>query len=60
MNDVEIAQQAARRGAKILLHYWETLGKDDADLKARNDWVSTADRESEEAIRRLHPRALPQ
>ena len=50
MNDIEIAQQAARRGAKILLHYWETLGKDDADLKARNDWVSTADRESEEAI----------
>ena len=50
MNDLAIAQHAARRGAEILLRYWETLGKDDADLKARNDWVSAADRESEEAI----------
>jgi myo-inositol-1(or 4)-monophosphatase len=50
MNDVEIAIEAARRGAAILLRYWEQLGKDDADLKARNDWVSTADRESEDAI----------
>ena len=50
MNDLAIAQYAARRGAEILLRYWETLGKDDADLKARNDWVSNADRESEQAI----------
>ena len=50
MNDVEIAIEAARRGATILLKYWEQLGRDDADLKARNDWVSTADRESEAAI----------
>ena len=50
MNDVEVAIEAARRGAEILLRYWENLGKDDADLKARNDWVSTADRESEQAI----------
>jgi myo-inositol-1(or 4)-monophosphatase len=50
MNDLAIAQYAARRGAAVLLRYWETLGKDDADLKARNDWVSTADRESEQAI----------
>jgi myo-inositol-1(or 4)-monophosphatase len=50
MNDVEIGMEAARRGAAILLRYWEQLGKADADLKARNDWVSTADRESEEAI----------
>lgn len=50
MNDLAIAQYAARRGAEILLHYWETLGKDDADLKARHDWVSKADRESEQAI----------
>src|SRR5690349_14711347 len=42
--------EAARRGAAILLQYWEQLGKDDADLKARNDWVSRADRESEDAI----------
>jgi myo-inositol-1(or 4)-monophosphatase len=50
MNDVEIAVEAARRGAEVLLKYWEQLGKDDADLKARHDWVSNADRESEEAI----------
>lgn len=50
MNDVEIAVEAARAGAAVLLKYWQTLGKDDADLKARNDWVSNADRESEQAI----------
>jgi myo-inositol-1(or 4)-monophosphatase len=50
MNDIEIARDAARRGAAVLLQYWEKLGKDDADLKARHDWVSNADRESEAAI----------
>ncbi|HEX7418819.1 MAG TPA: inositol monophosphatase family protein [Thermoanaerobaculia bacterium] len=50
MNDIEIATEAARRGAEILLHYWEDLGKEDADIKSRNDWVSAADRESEKAI----------
>lgn len=50
MNDLELATEAARRGAAVLLRYWENLGKEDADLKARNDWVSAADRESEAAI----------
>jgi myo-inositol-1(or 4)-monophosphatase len=50
MHDLEIATEAARRGAAVLLKHWEHLGKDDADLKARNDWVSAADRESEAAI----------
>jgi myo-inositol-1(or 4)-monophosphatase len=50
MNDVEIAMAAARQGAAVLLGHWEQLGKDDADLKARHDWVSRADRESEDAI----------
>src|SRR3954469_18081977 len=49
-NDVELATQAARLGAVILLKHWEQLGRDDADLKSRNDWVSRADRESEAAI----------
>jgi Archaeal fructose-1,6-bisphosphatase and related enzymes of inositol monophosphatase family len=49
-NDVELATDAARLGAAILLKYWEHLGRDDADLKERNDWVSRADRESEAAI----------
>jgi myo-inositol-1(or 4)-monophosphatase len=50
LKDIEIATEAARRGAEVLLHYWEDLGKDDADIKSRNDWVSAADRESEKAI----------
>jgi len=50
LNSVELATQAARVGAEVLLSYWGTLGKEDADLKARHDWVSQADRESEEAI----------
>jgi myo-inositol-1(or 4)-monophosphatase len=50
VNDIEIATEAARRGSAVLLKHWERLGKDDADLKARNDWVSRADRESEAAI----------
>lgn len=59
MNDIEIAVEAARRGAEVLLRHWQQLGKEDADLKARNDWVSRADRESEDAIfgfiRQHHP-----
>ena len=50
MNDLELAIEAARQGAAVLLRYWENLGREDADLKSRNDWVSNADRESEEAI----------
>jgi myo-inositol-1(or 4)-monophosphatase len=50
VNDIEVAIEAARRGSAVLLRYWEQLGKDDADTKARNDWVSAADRESEKAI----------
>ena len=50
LNDIEIAVEAAKRGSRILLHYWEDLDKTDADLKSRNDWVSAADRESEKEI----------
>lgn len=50
LNDIDIATEAARRGAAVLLRYWEQLGRDDADVKSRNDWVSAADRESEAAI----------
>ena len=50
MTDIEIAIEAARRGAAVLLGYWERIGKEQADIKARNDWVSAADRESEAAI----------
>jgi myo-inositol-1(or 4)-monophosphatase len=50
MDAVQIATQAAHIGAEVLLKHWQQLGKGDADLKARNDWVSRADRESEAAI----------
>jgi len=50
VHDVEAAIEAAKLGADILLRHWEQLGKADADIKARNDWVSRADRESENAI----------
>ena len=49
-SEVEAAVDAARAGAAVLLSHWEHLGKEDADLKARNDWVSLADRESERTI----------
>lgn len=59
MTETDIAIEAARAGAAVLLQHWQQLGKDDADLKARHDWVSRADRESEQAIidvlRRHHP-----
>ena len=50
LNAIEIAQLAAKGGAEVLLRYWMNLGKEDAALKARNDWVSAADRESEQTI----------
>jgi myo-inositol-1(or 4)-monophosphatase len=50
VNDVEVGIESARRGAAVLLGYWEQLGKADAHTKSRNDWVSAADRESEQAI----------
>src|SRR5437660_10542532 len=49
-HEVEAAVDAAHAGAAVLLEHWERLGKEDADLKARNDWVSLADRDSERAI----------
>lgn len=50
MDALEIATRAARSGAIVLMKHWQQLGKEDADLKARNDWVSRADRESEQVI----------
>lgn len=50
MTDIEIAMEAARNGAEVLLRHWLHLGREDADLKARHDWVSQADRESEAAV----------
>ncbi len=59
MQDVDGAVEAAKIGSKILLGHWEHLGKEDADIKARNDWVSRADRESEAAIVEFLRREFP-
>jgi myo-inositol-1(or 4)-monophosphatase len=59
LNDIEVAIEAARRGAAVLLRHWEHIGKEEADLKARNDWVSAADRESEAAINEFLAQARP-
>lgn len=53
MDGVELATAAAKIGGEVLVGYWEQLGKEHADFKGRNDWVSKADRESEEAIKRF-------
>ena len=52
-DEIEIAREAARAGSEILMSYWQKLGQSDADVKGRNDWVSAADRESEDAIRSI-------
>jgi myo-inositol-1(or 4)-monophosphatase len=49
-HEIEAATEAARAGAAVLHEHLERLSKEDADLKARNDWVSVADRDSERAI----------
>lgn len=59
VHDIDAAMEAARLGAVILLQHWEQLGKEDADIKARNDWVSRADRESETAIVSFLHRIFP-
>ena len=59
MHEIELATTAAHAGAAILLRYWERIGKADADIKARNDWVSRADRESEIAITTLIHDSFP-
>jgi myo-inositol-1(or 4)-monophosphatase len=56
---LDVAKRAAYTGAEVLLKYWQTIGKADADLKARHDWVSRADRESEEAIISILAEAFP-
>ncbi|HVR44113.1 MAG TPA: inositol monophosphatase family protein, partial [Thermoanaerobaculia bacterium] len=59
MDRLEIATRAARIGAGVLLSHWQQLGREHADLKSRNDWVSQADRESEAAIVRFLHQTCP-
>jgi len=47
---LETLELAARRGGEIALSYWRKLPQGSVSEKAKNDFVSRADRESEAAI----------
>lgn len=53
MKEIDIATEAAEAGARVLMSHWRDLGAEDADHKTPHDWVSKADREAEEAIKRV-------
>jgi myo-inositol-1(or 4)-monophosphatase len=47
---LKVALQAARAGGRILLEHFGKIDREDADLKATNDYVTFVDRASERAI----------
>jgi myo-inositol-1(or 4)-monophosphatase len=47
---VETAVEAARRGGDVLLANWRNLPRGSVEEKRKNDFVTSADRESEERI----------
>ena len=47
---IETAVEAARAGGEVLLANWRNLPDGSVSEKAKNDFVTSADRESEEAI----------
>lgn len=54
---VEAAIEAARAGGEVLERYWRRLPRGSVSEKRTNDFVTRADRESEEAIvARIHDR----
>ena len=48
--EVDVAAEAARRAGEILLAHWRKLPPGAVEEKAKNDFVSVADRESERAV----------
>ena len=59
MQCVEVALEAARAGADVLMTHFGGLGADDVQTKTKNDFVSFVDSESEKAIRRVILGAFP-
>lgn len=57
---IQVAEEAARRSGEILRVYWRNLPAESVVEKARNDFVSRADRESEVAIAQTILRAFPE
>ena len=47
---IDVATGAAKRAGEILLSHWRNLPAGSVEEKAKNDFVSIADRESERAI----------
>ena len=56
---LELAIQAAKAGAEVLLTYHENLRHDQVALKGPNDFVTEADRESERRVSEVLRRAFP-
>lgn len=54
------AATAAELGGEVVRRYFRRLASGQADEKAANDWVTAADRESEEVIFRFLSRATPE
>ncbi|MGH9441549.1 MAG: inositol monophosphatase family protein [Thermoanaerobaculia bacterium] len=48
--DLEVAAEAARRAGEVLLSRWRNLPPSSVEEKAKNDFVSIADRESETIV----------
>jgi myo-inositol-1(or 4)-monophosphatase len=47
---IEVASDAARKAGEVLLSHWRRLAPGSVEEKAKNDFVSIADRESERII----------
>ena len=56
---LDLAEEAARRGGDVLMSYWRNLPPESVAEKARNDFVSRADRESEAAVIETILRSAP-
>ncbi len=56
---IEVATAAAKRAGEILLSHWRKLPPGSVEEKAKNDFVSIADRESERAIVETILRSFP-
>ncbi len=57
---VEVALEASRRASVILMSYFNRLKESEIELKARNDYVTEADRKSEMVIIKTIQEIFPQ
>ncbi len=57
---VDVAVEASRRAAEVLLNYFTKLKESEIELKARNDYVTEADKKSEMIIIKTIQEEFPQ